>query len=67
MKFPPEIKLRLCRKALIDSRGDLNEAKAQAAGDDQDVLQAVERLTASLDDLLVRVDYQIGLLARRRA
>jgi hypothetical protein len=67
MNFPPEIKLRLCRKALIDSRSDLNEAKAQAGGDDQDVLHAVERLTASLDDLLVRVDYQIDLLARRRA
>jgi hypothetical protein len=67
MNFPPETKLRLCRKALIASRSDLNEAKAQAGGDDQDVLQAVERLTASLDDLLVRVDYQIDLLARRRA
>jgi hypothetical protein len=67
MKVPPEIQLRLCRKALIDSRSDLNEAKAQASSDNQDVLQAVERLTASLDDLLVYVDYQIDLLARRRA
>jgi hypothetical protein len=67
MKFPPETKLRLCRKALINSRSDLDEAKAQACSDNQDVLRAVERLTASLDDLLAHVDYQIDLLARRRA
>jgi hypothetical protein len=67
MNFPPETTLRLCRKALVESRGNLNEARIQARRHDPDIVQAVERLSASLDDLLVNVDYRIDLLTRRRA
>jgi hypothetical protein len=67
MNFPAETTLRLCRKALVESRRDFNEARVQARRHDADIVQAVERLSASLGDLLVNIDYRIDLLARRRA
>lgn len=67
MNFPPETSLRLCRKAMAESLSKMAEARAVAAADAEPVtLQAIDRVSAHAADVILHIDFQLTMLARRQ-
>jgi hypothetical protein len=67
-RFPPETTLRLCRKAMVESLTKLGEARAIGAEQAEvATLQAIDRVIAHAADVIINIDYQLILLARRHS
>jgi hypothetical protein len=68
MNLPSETALRLSRKAIVEALGKMKDAR-DIAGRAQEVatVQAIDRASVSIADVIANVDYQLMTLARRRA
>jgi hypothetical protein len=68
MNFPSETALRLSRQAMLEALGKMKDAR-DIAGRAQEVatVQAIDRASVSIADVIANVDYQLMTLARRRA